>query len=112
MKEDLLKIISNYGTINQLKKLNEECYELIEAIRDYESTDYEPYTDSIEERSISEEEQKEWLKEHIIEEFADVCVMLHQFKEYYDIKPFEIYNVMEQKIKRQLDRMKEKNNEK
>ena len=36
MKEDLLKIISNYGTINQLKKLNEECYELIEAIFYYE----------------------------------------------------------------------------
>ena len=36
MKSDLLKIINNYGVRHQLKKLNEEVFELMEAIRDYE----------------------------------------------------------------------------
>ena len=33
MKDDLLKIISTYGVLPQLKQFNEEAYELIEAIR-------------------------------------------------------------------------------
>ena len=36
MQEELLKIINHYGVDNQLKKINEEVFELIEAIRNYE----------------------------------------------------------------------------
>ena len=36
MKEELLCIIWYYDINNQLKKLNEECYEFIEAVKDYE----------------------------------------------------------------------------
>ena len=55
-----------------------------------------------------EEIEKE-LKKHIVEEIADVCVMLHQFVEHYKIKPFEIYWIMEQKVNRQLERINNEN---
>ena len=32
MNDKLIKIINNYGVVNQLKKFNEECFELEEAI--------------------------------------------------------------------------------
>ncbi len=107
MEEKLLKIINHYGVNNQQRKLQEEVFELQEAIYDYENTYYEPYTDSIEERSVSEEEQKEPLREHIAEELADVMVLLEQFKLYYDISSEEITNIFWSKVNRQLDRMKE-----
>jgi NTP pyrophosphatase (non-canonical NTP hydrolase) len=101
MREDLLDIINYYGVNHQQKKLNEEVYELNEAIMimQMKKWDLESGSPEVVEPVLND------LRLHIAEEMADVCVMLHQFKEYYDIKPFEIYNVMEQKIKRQLDRI-------
>lgn len=99
MKSDLLKIISHYGVNNQLRKFNEETFELEEAIITHElkrSVEYEiPLTEII------------GTKEHITEEIADCLVMLNQFVEYYEIQESDIYMIMEQKIDRQLDRMKE-----
>ena len=90
MKDKFLKIINNYGVLNQVRQFNEECYELTEAIFDYEYT----------------ETPNEKLKEHITEEIADVVVMLHQFAEYYKINPLDISRVVAQKVDRQLDRMR------
>lgn len=90
MKDKLLKIINNYGLLNQTRQFNEECYELIEAIFDYEYTE------------ISNEK---W-REHIAEEIADCYVMLEQFRNYYGIKAKDITEIMERKIDRQLERMK------
>ena len=95
---DLLKIINNYDVVPQLEYYQSEVWELYEAIFDYENTYFEPYTDySIEpERSVSEEEQKKYLKKHIAEEITDNCVMLYQFPLYYyerldehNIAPYE-----------------------
>lgn len=90
MKADLLKIINHYGINNQLKQFNEESYELIEAILNHE-----------------------WLKEkgledinHVVEEIADVLVMVSQFVEYYQIEEEMLDWYMNYKVKRQLDRMK------
>ena len=103
MKEDLLQIISKYGINHQQRKLNEEVFELQEAITTHElkqSVEYEiPLTEII------------GTKEHITEEIADVCVMLHQFVEYYGIQESDIYMIMEQKIDRQLERIKGESNE-
>lgn len=107
MEEKLLKIINHYGVNNQQRKLQEEVFELQEAIYDYETTYYEPYTDSIEERSVSEKEQKEPLRKHIAEELADVMVLLEQFKLYYDISSEEITNIFWGKVDRQLKRIEE-----
>ena len=90
MKADLLKIINHYGINNQLKQFNEESYELIEAILNHE-----------------------WLKEkgledinHVVEEIADVLVMVSQFVEYYQIEEAMLDWYMNYKVKRQLERMK------
>ena len=82
MNDKLFKIFSHFGLRKQLKKLSEECYELIEAMLDND-------------------------KEHIIEEIADVQVLLNQFKELYKIYDDEIVEIMEHKIDRTLDRIEE-----
>ena len=102
MKENLLKIINNYGVSSQLKKLSEEIFELQEAIFKYEELkkwDDEYY--SVDLKSAIE---------HIEEEFADCCVVLEQFKAYYNLDNDRIIEIMKQKIDRQLGRIeKEKN---
>lgn len=98
MKNDLLKIINHYEVDNQLKKLNEEIFELIEAIRDYEE-DYIKV-------DCDENGVLPFFKEHIEEEFADVMVLLSQIKYYYELDSERIKKIMEEKIVRQLERIK------
>lgn len=88
MDEKELKIINHFGLRNQLKKLNEECYELIEAIIDYEDDNARNST-----------------KENIIEEMADVMVLLRQFQEYYNITDIDIAFKMLYKTNRTLERI-------
>lgn len=96
MEKDLLEIINHYGVNNQLRKFNEECYELIEAIIDYKYV--EVYKGSPAEK---------YHKGHLIEELSDVTVMLKQFQAYYGITDEEINDVMKYKILRQKKRMEE-----
>lgn len=99
MKDSFFKIINHYGVDNQKRKFSEEADELRDAIVEYEKM----------KGIVSPTILNNQYKEHIVEEIGDVCVMLHQFVEYYEIKPFEIYRVMEQKIDRQFKRMEEEN---
>lgn len=98
MKEKLLKIINHYNVNNQLRKLNEEVFELQEAIIIHElkkSVEYEiPLTEII------------GTKEHITEEIADVMVIVEQFVHYYDIDPYKVGEIMDKKIDRQIERIK------
>lgn len=94
MKEDLLKIINNYGVIHQLKHFNSEVFELTEAI-------------IIREQEESPSSYTDKLEEHIAEEIADCLVMINQFIEYYGIDNNDVCNIMQQKVNRQLERMKE-----
>jgi NTP pyrophosphatase (non-canonical NTP hydrolase) len=97
MEEKLLQIIQRYGVNHQLRKFNEEAFELEEAIMNRElNWNYDTGISDI--RPFDE---------HITEELADVCVMLLQFKEYYHIDGNDILRIMNEKINRQLDRMKE-----
>ena len=106
MKTELLCIIWYYDIDNQLKKLNEECFEFIEAVKDYEYQ--KDACEVIGCKDIKEHLRKS--KEHLEEEFADVCVVLEQFKAYYNLDNDRIIEIMKQKIDRQLDRIeKEKN---
>ena len=93
MEEKLLEIINHYGVMHQLKYFQSEVFELNEAIIKGENP-FEPIQDI----------------EHIAEEIADVCVMLLQFKEYYHIDGNDILKIMNEKIERQLDRIKNENN--
>ena len=47
MREKLEKIIKNYGTRHQLKKLSEELFEFQEAVRDYEYLYEDNWTEMI-----------------------------------------------------------------
>lgn len=98
MKEDLLKIINHYGANAQQRQLAEEVFELQEAITTHEVKKFSssgiPITEIVE------------TKEHIAEEIADVMVLLLQFSEYYDLDIYDISKIMDNKIKRQLERIK------
>lgn len=101
MKENLLKIINNYGVMPQLKYFQSEVWELNEAIIKKEE-DYQfcETTVKMDKKNI----------EHIAEEIADCYVMLEQFRLYYGIEKEDIEKIMKQKIDRQLGRIeKEKN---
>ena len=97
MKEKLLEIITHYGINPQQKQLQEEVFELQEAISAHEynlSGEYEiPLSNLI--GSMA----------HIEEEYADVMVMLEQFKALYDLDNDRIIKIMNQKIDRQLERI-------
>ncbi len=97
MEEKLLKIISTYGVNNQQRKLNEEVFELQEAISIYEKIEYWDSEGFFVDFNPD--------KDAIIEEIADVTVMLLQFKEYYHIDGKEILDIMNMKIERQLNRI-------
>lgn len=104
MKEDLLKIINHYGVRSQLKQFNEETYELIEAINDYERQ-----KEACENIGCSKVHADKEL-EHITEEIADVLVMVYQFVEYYNIDQVELCKIMDFKINRQLERINKESN--
>ena len=94
MYQDLEKIIGHYGINNQLKKFNEETYELVEAIL-----------------TFGKENAYKSLN-HIIEEMGDVYVVLKQLQIYYGIPESEIEDIMKFKIDRQLQRIESKKKEK
>ena len=96
MKNKVLRIINNYGVIPQLKYMQTEMFEFVEAIIKYENIPNGIY-----------EHIKNEYKEHIAEEIADCTVMLKQFQYYYGIEDKEIEEVMKYKIDRQLERIKE-----
>lgn len=97
MKDKLLEIINHYGVMPQLKYFQSEVFELNEAIIDYQLTKVP--VDKLKE--THEEKVK-----HIIEEIADVEVMLRQFQLYYGITDKEIINIMTKKTLRQIERIK------
>lgn len=81
------KIIEHYGVNNQLKKLTEEVYELQESI--------------LEQHNI----------EHILEEYADVEVILEQIKQYFKLDDDKIDLIKDYKVARQLYRIRKENDE-
>ena len=102
MKAKLLKIISFYGVNHQQRKLQEEVFELNEAIINAENNRLVGISRNPSELAIK----------HIAEEIADVEVMLLQFKEYYHIDGNDILKIMNEKIDRQLERIEKEKVEK
>lgn len=101
MKEDILEIINHFGVQPQQRKLQEEVFELQEAITTHElkkTVEYEiPLTEIV------------GTKEHIIEEIADVLHLLEQFKLYYDISNEDIKEIFQAKVKRTIERINDEN---
>lgn len=81
------KIIEHYGVNNQLKKLTEEVYELQESILEQHNT------------------------EHVLEEYADVEVILEQIKQYFKLDDEKIELIKDYKVARQLYRIRNESDE-
>lgn len=88
---------------HQQRKLEEEVYELQEAITRYEMARETNSTGGVYSLVAFEE--------HIVEEIADVCVLLMQITNYFKIDVPSIDKIMEMKIDRQIERIEnEKHN--
>ena len=86
--EKLEKICQHYGIRKQIKKLSEEVFELQEAV-------------------IDNEWNVDGNTDHIAEELADVMVLWAQITLHYDIPTQTVQGIMEEKVERQLKRIKE-----
>lgn len=95
MKDDLLKIISFYGVMPQLKYFQSEVFELNEAVIEREM--HWNYNTEIQDIKP--------LDKHIAEEIADCEIFLRQFREYYNISENDIENIIKYKIDRTIKRM-------
>lgn len=105
--EAIKKIADTYGFSEQSRQLSEECSELIVAVNKYHRAIKKPsYTPS-------DCIDKQYLSLHIMEEIADVTVMIEQIKHLLNLDDLIIDDFIKSKINRQLKRIeKEKNNEK
>lgn len=97
-----LDIINHFGLRSQMKKLNEETYELLEAIDNYEDAVLEQevhdYGYTVDDLNV--------FRSHIIEELGDVLILLTQFIAKYDIKQSEVDKWMDYKLERTEERIK------
>lgn len=113
MDNEYLKIIRHFGINKQLRKFNEENWELKEAIKEYEDSKNNPI-DIILNVVNSITNQKDKYLEHIKEEIVDNLVMLEQFIAYYGIDKYEIEKMKDFKRERTMKIVKkeeENNNE-
>ena len=90
MENVIRYIAEKYGKESQLRQLQEECGELIVA-------------------SSKLIRSKDRAVNNLIEELADVRIMIEQIEQLYGLKSL-VEDEMEYKLKRQLERMEEKNN--
>lgn len=93
MIERANKVISKFGLKNQIKKFNEESYELQEVL--------------IYANAVLRVGDIDTLKDDITSEIADVLFLLIQFIEYFDIKDLDILDKLVYKSERTLNRMEE-----
>lgn len=99
LTKNLEKIMDHFGISNQLRKFNEECFELIEAIIKSEYP------------AIAKDKKPSFLrdleKSYIEEEIADCMVLLNQFIRKYNIDTAKIQKLFEEKINRTIKRIEE-----
>lgn len=92
-----LDIIEHFGVRNQMKKLNEELFEFLEAVDNYEdgkTFDYD-YSTLV------------TLRDLMIDELGDVLLLLTQFIAKYEITKAELDIHMDKKLERTEQRIKE-----
>jgi len=82
-----------------MKKLNEECYEFLEAVDNYE--------DLLIRKNDFNDGDLKLAREFVVEEMGDMLILLTQFLVAYDIKQEELDTIMDNKIERTLERIHE-----
>lgn len=96
-------IIKHFGIRPQIKKFNEEAFELIEALTEWS---VDEYTSTL--RGLSHVFDAEQ-KAHIAEEMADCLVLIRQFQAVFEIEPEEIERIADEKVKRTINRIYNEN---
>lgn len=97
---DTYNTIMNYfGYRNQMKKLNEECYEFLEAVDNYEDLLM----------MIKDIPEKDRLvaRDFVIEEMADMLILITQFTAKYEIAEYEVDKFIDYKLDRTIMRIKD-----
>lgn len=94
--EKALKILEHYGAEKQRRQLVEECAELIQAVTKLERAQESGDVGKITEKVLE-----------LVGELADVRIMLEQITAslFQDVSKSMIYEQMEYKLQRQLDRI-------
>ncbi len=112
MNKKLRKIINHYGLDKQLKYFQSEVFELNEAIMNYKKDSLGDLVGDVCRTVMNcfssifnNSQKKDPRREHVIEEIADVMVMLKQIQLYYNIPTNEIREVMQFKVQRQIERI-------
>lgn len=105
LNEKLKHIIEYYGYRNQLKKFNEESFEVIEAVMDLEEQILTCCECGCGETHTKHE------RKHLEEEIADTLVLLNQFIYYYDLNENNIMDTVYKKTDRQLARIEAESND-
>lgn len=85
MNKGIKQIAKHYGFYHQVSKTNEECGEFIAALNRFANG-----ADN---------------RKNVIEEMADVLVMLEQMQYFLCIHPSEIQKAIDSKVRRQIERM-------
>lgn len=98
-----LDIINHFGLRAQMKKLNEEIYELLEAIDLYDDATVEQEGHDEPFYTIAE---MDIFRDHVVEEMGDVLILLTEFLARYDIKKYELDKWMDYKLERTQERIK------
>lgn len=102
MEKKCLEIARFYGFDAQTNQLIEECAELIQAINKYKRQ-------FLRGQPVRESSDGKTPRDMIVEEIADVEVMLCQIKQMLGITELEIEDVAERKIERTMMQMVESN---
>lgn len=107
MKDKIKKITSHYDFSNQVMQLSEECAELIQAVNKYRR--FRGSKNSRDEILTSTEDSN-MLIQSIVEEIADVEIMLEQMKVLLNLSNEAVEGVKNIKVNRELARIKEGSN--
>jgi NTP pyrophosphatase (non-canonical NTP hydrolase) len=101
MKDKISKIAKHYRFETQLIQLGEENSELFEALSKYHRFENLKNTST---------DDSNMLIQNIVEEIADVEIMLEQMKILLDISNEAVEGVKEKKVNRQLERIEQEGN--
>ena len=103
MRDKIKRIANHYGFEKQSRHLTEECGELIQAVNKYYR-----YNEGLITRDdiLTSTNDVNMLIQNIVEEVADVEIMLEQIKHLLHINPAAIEEIKVNKVNRQLERIK------
>lgn len=95
-------IMNHFGLRSQMKKLNEETYEFLEAVNNYEALIFENECYD----NVYTAEELDIFRDHLVEEMGDVLILLTQFIARYGISKEELDEWMDSKLDRTEYRIK------